>query len=696
MPSAHADGDGSGAAYSNGKPAPGASPAKKGATLGKWVMLHLALCAIGMALFVYWNSFNPHSFSFSLTPSSHSSSAVPDSQLQPTEHLSARTGLRFHSTPYDPAQLAQLRWGIIFDAGSTGSRVHIYRFRLDDALPAPQLEDEIFVEVKPGLSAFVPQGVGHDANSRNIGAGAPLGMGPDAAAESLRPLMELCVEQIPASAHKNTPISLRATAGLRLLGTEASEAILASIRVLFASYPFPFAHADVEVMGGSEEGVFAWLTVNYLTGMLREQKASRDDPKHANGPAPRDHPPTAAILDLGGASTQIVFEPDFDSWSALQPAQQSNLYTLPYGENKYFLYETSYLGYGLMEARRRGKLNLLAHPSLQARPLHAHAHADASGRVHYHPCVSDAHEETLEHEGESHTLRGHAQGHASCAGLVRTLFPKHPHHHCPTEPFCSFAGHFALPLRDFDHGIYAFSYFYDRTLDLFELEEESESEPDGTVLRLHRLRELAERVCSFSAQKQEVRAIGEVEAEKEAGRLALEAAVAQRRAQGCSVVRVRDAQGNVRDMALDADGQHVHQHTVADAAAPSSAVDEEQLDGQCMIEEKPDLSREAEQQRQKMSSQLAAMISENPYLCFDLTYAHTLLHYGYDLPEHTPLHIMKRLQKKEVGWCLGAMLHQMATRGWGDAHADAAAAGAEAAPAVATQAQSKVEREQST
>lgn len=56
--------------------------------------------------------------------------------------------------------------------------------------------------------------------------------------------------------------------------------------------------------------------------------------------------------------------------------------------------------------------------------------------------------------------------------------------------------------------------------------------------------------------------------------------------------------------------------------------------------------------------------AENPYLCLDLTYAHTLLHYGYDLPESIELHIMKRMQKKEIGWCLGAMLAQMAQRGW--------------------------------
>lgn len=652
------------AAVAPHSPQPAANK-KPRSSSGSWFTLHLLLCVVGALAFFYWRYTNPAS--------------VP-TPLQPVAQQSARTGLRFHSASYDPQQMDQLRWGIIFDAGSTGSRVHIYRFRLDDAQPAPVLEDEIFVEVKPGLSAFAG-GVGHDASTREPGASAADGVGPDAAAESLRPLMELCLEQIPAAAHARTPISLRATAGLRLLGADASESILASIRRLFASYPFPFSATDVEVMGGSEEGVFAWLTVNYLTGMLREQRAHEHahadatqdaaQQQSALGPAPCDHPPTAAILDLGGASTQIVFEPDFDSWSELSEQQREALYKLPYGDNQYFLYESSYLGYGLMEARRRSKLSLLSHPELQARPLEAldAASGASESRAHFHPCLSDAHEEHFEHEGAVHPVRGHAQGHASCAALVRTLFPKH---HCPHHPFCSFGGHFALPLRDFDHGIYAFSYFHDRTLDLFELEEESELEPDGTVLRLKRLRDLAERVCSFSMRQQQVRAIEEVEAEKEAGRVALQRAIAARHSEGCKVVSVRDAQGKVRQFAVDAAGQHVHEHTeyepatTAAATASLDSASQQAPDEQCMVEDKPELGESAERARQQMSSPLSAMVSDNPHLCFDLTYAHTLLHYGYDLPEDTELHIRKRLQKMEVGWCLGAMLSQMAANGWGD------------------------------
>ncbi|XP_067894746.1 ectonucleoside triphosphate diphosphohydrolase 5 isoform X2 [Heterodontus francisci] len=58
-----------------------------------------------------------------------------------------------------PSKLTSLNisnvfYGIMFDAGSTGTRIHIYSFIHKDPEP-PQLDSEIFESVKPGLSAYV-------------------------------------------------------------------------------------------------------------------------------------------------------------------------------------------------------------------------------------------------------------------------------------------------------------------------------------------------------------------------------------------------------------------------------------------------------------------------------------------------------------------------------------------------------------
>ena len=87
-------------------------------------------------------------------------------------------------------------------------------------------------------------------------------------------------------------------------------------------------------MDGEDEGVYAWITANSVMGTI---KAS----------TPPDTP-TYAVLDLGGASTQMVFEPLFAS----SDMQGEHKYDLQFGGRSHVLYQHSYLGYGLMRARR--------------------------------------------------------------------------------------------------------------------------------------------------------------------------------------------------------------------------------------------------------------------------------------------------------------------------------------------------------
>jgi apyrase len=89
----------------------------------------------------------------------------------------------------------------------------------------------------------------------------------------------------------STSISLRATAGLRLLPGGQADALLAAVRKLLARYPFIMSGEDaVSIMDGAHEGAFAWLTLNYLLGRL------------GGGPEA-----TVAAIDLGGGSVQEAF-----------------------------------------------------------------------------------------------------------------------------------------------------------------------------------------------------------------------------------------------------------------------------------------------------------------------------------------------------------------------------------------------------
>ena len=124
-------------------------------------------------------------------------------------------------------------------------------------------------------------------------------------------------------------------------------------------YPFHMEKDAVEIMAGSDEGVFAWITVNQLLGRFNEGAGK-----------------TVSIMDLGGGSTQIVFEP---SASSLALAPSTQRYTLKMGSKTYELYQNSYEGYGLNRARE------------QMYEVAAE-NADPSSPVQ-HPCVPTGHQE---------------------------------------------------------------------------------------------------------------------------------------------------------------------------------------------------------------------------------------------------------------------------------------------------------------
>jgi guanosine-diphosphatase len=131
-----------------------------------------------------------------------------------------------------------LSYALMVDAGSTGSRLHLYTFSHCDPSPdaLPKLEDEGFFTTKPGLSSYAGR--------------------PKEAAESLRGLMDHALEGIDPSERACTPIAVKATAGLRMLGEEESGAILKAVESwLRQEFPFQLIDDGVVIMDGRDEGI---------------------------------------------------------------------------------------------------------------------------------------------------------------------------------------------------------------------------------------------------------------------------------------------------------------------------------------------------------------------------------------------------------------------------------------------------------
>lgn len=175
-----------------------------------------------------------------------------------------------------------------------------------------------------------------------------LGPTPEGVAEYLRPLIEHAASIIPRDQLSSTPIYLLATAGMRLLPEDQREAVLAATCSYLRTFPFhlPDCADQVRVITGEEEGLYGWIAVNYLMdGFDKHEHASAGDRKPSS---------TYGFLDMGGASTQIAFEPS----AAEQVKHADNLVDIKLrllsGKDvRHPVFVTTWLGFGTNQARSR-------------------------------------------------------------------------------------------------------------------------------------------------------------------------------------------------------------------------------------------------------------------------------------------------------------------------------------------------------
>nr|XP_020454980.1 ectonucleoside triphosphate diphosphohydrolase 2-like [Monopterus albus] len=216
-------------------------------------------------------------------------------------------------------------YGIVLDAGSSHTSMYIYKW------PAN----------KQNGTGIVTQHSECKAKGGGISSYAGVHGG---AARSLEACLEQAMSDIPKSRQHQTPLYLGATAGMRLLrlvNATESDRVLKEVEDKLRSYPFALRKAAI--LTGQEEGVYGWVTVNYL----HENFVKYGFVGRWLNPSKE----TIGALDLGGASTQITFE------TSKKVEDERNLMELTLYGQTYRLYTQSFLCYG----QDQFLLKLMAH-----------------------------------------------------------------------------------------------------------------------------------------------------------------------------------------------------------------------------------------------------------------------------------------------------------------------------------------------
>ncbi|KAM9207000.1 ectonucleoside triphosphate diphosphohydrolase 2 isoform 1-T1 [Dugong dugon] len=214
-----------------------------------------------------------------------------------------------------------LKYGIVLDAGSSHTSMFVYKWPAD----------------KENDTGIVGQHSSCDVQGGGISSYAD---NPSRAGQSLVECLDQALRDVPKERHAGTPLYLGATAGMRLLhltDPEASAEVLSAVTQTLNSYPFDFRGAHI--LSGQDEGVFGWVTANYLLENFIKYGWVGQWFRPKKG--------TMGAMDLGGASTQITFE---TASPAEDPASEVQLQL--YGQH-YRVYTHSFLCYGRDQVLRR-------------------------------------------------------------------------------------------------------------------------------------------------------------------------------------------------------------------------------------------------------------------------------------------------------------------------------------------------------
>lgn len=184
----------------------------------------------------------------------------------------------------------------VVDAGSTGTRVHIYAFDRNQDKKAVNIKEIWYKKINPGFASIDPS------------------------PEAINNYLNILFSQTPET---NIPVFFYATAGMRLLPEPKQGLFYNGLKQWFANHN-EWQLQEARTITGKEEGVLAWLSVNHQLKQSKGESSSN-----------------VGVMDMGGASVQIVFPVQDDDF--INP---DDITTVELNGQQVKLFVHSFLGLG--------------------------------------------------------------------------------------------------------------------------------------------------------------------------------------------------------------------------------------------------------------------------------------------------------------------------------------------------------------
>ncbi|MFY7698076.1 MAG: multidrug DMT transporter permease [Legionella sp.] len=150
----------------------------------------------------------------------------------------------------------------VVDAGSTGTRAHIYAYDFDDNHNPINIKEIWSNKINPGIASL------------------------DIQSNTINHYLDKLFANSPVT---NIPFYFYSTAGMRLHSQKKQDSYYHLITSWFNNHP-QWLLNNIKTISGQEEAVYGWLSVNYQIGAFTQKGK-----------------PLVGVMDMGGASVQITF-----------------------------------------------------------------------------------------------------------------------------------------------------------------------------------------------------------------------------------------------------------------------------------------------------------------------------------------------------------------------------------------------------